>query len=268
MNLAAVLLPGVDQRLQQCGLAGAGDADRDGEPAAGPELLHHRPLRLAVFADVKSSSGKRATAAAICAGVRAAVLSLPAARRAGNKPQLLVPVQGCRDARPCRGRSRLSRRPKSSDVCSPRCVTPRSRIALVTAFTSAGEFDAGGDQPLGGGKPRVRPLHGGATLQRLVEHRKGRPIGGLQPVLARGFAGLRIGPEDAAVLVADLGRGAPPGRGIAQIIGLRTPRVLHTLFEQADLPVGVEAVPIEALFGGIGARSGGAARWSASRNAR
>ena len=61
------------------------------------------------------------------------------------------------------------------------------------------------------------------------------------------------------MLIADLGRREPPGRGVAQIIGLRTPRVLHALFEQSDLPVGVQRVPIEALFGGIGARGGGPA---------
>jgi hypothetical protein len=123
-----------------------------------------------------------------------------------------------------------------------------------------GRFDAGGDQSLDGGKPGVRPFHGGATLQLLVEDRKGGLIGGLQPLLAGGGFLLLAGAEDAPVLVADPGRGEPPGGGIAQIVGLRPPRVLHALLEQSDLAIGIQGVPIQALFGGIGARGGGAAR--------
>ena len=45
-TLASVFLPGVDERGKGGALAGARDADRDAEAAAGGELRHHRALRL------------------------------------------------------------------------------------------------------------------------------------------------------------------------------------------------------------------------------
>jgi len=168
-------------------------------------------------------------------------------------------VQGCRDADLVAAVLAFHVAPNQRRVLAPlRHATLAHRFG--DGVDIGGRFDAGGDQPLGGGQPGVRPFHGGATLQLLVEDRKCRLIGGFKPIVAGGCFLLLAGPENAAMLVADLGRCKPPGRGIAQIVGLRTPRVLHALFEQADLPVGVQGVPIQTLFGGVGARGGGAAR--------
>ena len=58
-----------------------------------------------------------------------------------------------------------------------------------------------------------------------------------------------------------LGRSLPCLR-IAEIVGLRASGVLHSVLQEADLTLGIEAVPIEPLLGSVGARRCGSLQGS------
>ena len=130
----------------------------------------------------------------------------------------------------------------------PAASTPRSRIAWVTAFTSAGvrpRRRSGPSRPRPG-RPRPRPRRDAAApcrtpavpLDRLPQ---ADPLGGLP--FASGPVGERSGARSRSPPPRGARQRHRSGRRISLPRGFWTP-----CLEQSDLAVGVQRIPIETLF--------------------
>ena len=139
-HLAPVGFPGVHQRRQGGALAGAGDADRDTQPAAGWRAWSSSPAGPAIALRPDRSPD--------CAPGRPRPRGRSAlpAKRPTNRARRSWPAGSARvpgryaapsshSSAPCRAAE--APLPHSSATCWPSCTTPRSRKLLITASMSS-----------------------------------------------------------------------------------------------------------------------------------
>ena len=186
-HLAPVGFPGLHQRGERGALAGAGDADRDTQPAAGGEPGHHRPLRLPLL------GGRIDRRVALEEGMRRAVdlRRRQSARQIergglGQPDQLafLVDMQRRRDAPALLAAQRCPPAPQQRHLLAVLHHAPLAEAFDHGVDVIAGPLaDAGDDQCPRRDLAQFLAVQYGTAAELALEQWQGRAIGGLMALV-------------------------------------------------------------------------------------
>ena len=188
-DVSSFFLPGVDKRGKRGAFAGARDADRDAEAAAGGELRHHRALRLplrgggidrrmavkeGVGRTLDQSGRQRGREISRCRFGEADELTLLVGMQDGRHIPALLAAHGN-----ALGPEKRHALPVLQDATLAESFVDGVDVVIRPCA------DAGDDEGARRDLTQLLAVEHGSASELFVQHRQGREIGGLMPLFRR-----------------------------------------------------------------------------------